>query len=359
VAQNPSLWMQHLCTFCGARFRYRTQREAQAYPCPSCGQFQPAMVALMRRDRYGLAFGIGLVLLPAPFVLLMSDWWLSQQAAMWLMAILGLHLLAWHAWAALFNPNRDTTANRRLASRRIEARALVMDNGSQGEGASATLARRDQGLMLRVALAFVGVAVIPMPEIARVVRAWPANARAAPPVAGPGERVRLYFPEHIRSLNRMWRGDGTVEIANSAQLGTSLYLVASSKSDSWASTIYESPDFEKMSRKDSQVWLEVVLPERPELAGRTIELVMSLDVTYPVEAGHSHDRRERFFKSEHRAFKCTVHLQVAPRGAASAYESMFVLGTLGGTCLLFAASIWIYAVLHAAASGRHGTLMQP
>lgn len=141
-------WIPVRCEHCGATFAYRTQRQAsgrgrsvlgldqegaktrardhavealewtlrrtvEPAPCPQCGNYQPAMVRVLRRRRRGLGWAIGIGALGIWFFWTLIAWtsstrrfWATGTSAPQVLAALVAigAVLCGYVWAAMLDP---------------------------------------------------------------------------------------------------------------------------------------------------------------------------------------------------------------------------------------------------------------
>jgi hypothetical protein len=99
--------------------RHRLRSAIDPVACPSCGLFQPSMVRSMRRRRFSLASGIGLLLAFLLLVPIASPRWLPS------VAVVSGALLVAIAWSAA-NPNSPTHRTRsRETTRGLTAEGIA------------------------------------------------------------------------------------------------------------------------------------------------------------------------------------------------------------------------------------------
>jgi len=236
-------------------------------------------------------------------------WWLWPWTASWLCrvgAVVGLVLAALHA--------RDALAQSRATRASRAAFAAVV----------------------------LGAIAIPAPEAARLIEGARANPRSFPPVAGPGDRVRLFFPDYmIFAISSRWRGTAYAKFTSATALGLSDPRVsAATRDDSWGDSI-NTTRANRNSRPT--LWVDVQLPNRPELARRTAELELDLNVSYPSGIG-------RTFQTGRARFTPKLRLQLGAGGAGARYRALFLAGSLGGAVLIVLAG----ATLHRLADPTSG-----
>jgi hypothetical protein len=95
----------------------------------------------------------------------------------------------------------------------------------------------------------------------------------------------------------------------------------------WGSTIYAKSSEKNTS---STPWVELHLPQTPELAGKTADCNIDLDVQYP-EAAYSSN-----FETVSNHMNRLTPIAFAPAGAGGKYNALWWQGTAGGMILILA-----------------------
>jgi len=284
------------------------------------------MASLLRARKYGLVFNGWLVLLAAPFFLSLAG--LSVPAGVWLTFTIAIPIAVAHVHILRGSPKPD----RELAQKRLREGTLALEEPGRRSpvwGPSLGVARSAASVV-----AALLCAAITAPEIMRHMRGWPRNANTFPPVAGPGDTVRCDFPGRISSIRGYWGGSGSAQWLGPR--GPVAWRTSSSDR-SWPETLYVRPD-EKWD--DSTVYLDVWIPDPPELAWTSVDLRLRLRIEYPWPA--MSDRYE-----VRTAEKSTVvTLRLGDARAGSFYARAFYAGTVAGTCLLFALSVAVQVMLY-------------
>ncbi|MCE9547450.1 MAG: hypothetical protein K8T25_18415 [Planctomycetia bacterium] len=271
-------WKQRTCTACGGVFSYifarkiagmgptreaaaaameanavkQVMTDASSHPCPTCGLYQPDMVAARRVTAQGWLFAVSI---PAMLLLLILNVSNTVQdnlivpAAAGIMVVVGLLQLVFDAR----RPNRDLEANRQLAQRSIERQLLRVDTpgraqqgmevpwstqGSMGSlnamGAPsvAGVSSSTGGGVVPLALFVIGLTAVLVPPIVRESRGWPFNPVAFPPIVGPGDSTRFYTQHSLRSIDGKFRAEADA-VATPKGGGAEFPLVAKSNQDNW------------------------------------------------------------------------------------------------------------------------------
>lgn len=143
---NIRFWRSHTCAACGGQFAYLMQRkivgsglspekaskkgqakaekafakEVDVLPCPSCGLYQPDMIAKRRTNRHTWIFVLAAVAFLGLLILKLTDTLRDDRVLTVAMATVALAGIAGF-FADLRNFNRDLESNRLLADRQIAA----------------------------------------------------------------------------------------------------------------------------------------------------------------------------------------------------------------------------------------------
>jgi hypothetical protein len=166
----------------------------------------------------------------------------------------------------------------------------------------------------------------------RTLRGWKANPEWVPLVVGPGDEAYVYFPDKITSVKGYWNAKPTVAVSNWRDLGLKgPQLKATSKTDSWGAQISVGSKESKTST--NALWLRLNVPPDAQLAGKTLDLDLALDVNYPELA-----MGDKFApRTSHARMRKSLALSGA--GAGAEYRSWWWGGFLGGAFLLVVPSI--------------------
>ena len=322
-AKNPSRatvalrgWKQHTCVHCGGQFQYwmerkqtrrgaskdaaresagyfahsRLRNEADWRPCPTCGLYQPEMVAARRFRLHVIVFlalscvlflsGTGLF---AAGMHMFIDGDRGAIFAPWIVAVLvGAGLFA-HLVIDLIDANRNMRANRDAAWALIDRGAMVevkVVRQVRGYGAGRRWPCRITG---EAGLIVVVLLLIPAREVMRpFVNGWPINTGCKPAVAAPGDRVKVYFPKTITSVNGFWKADGRAELLNANELnrGPESEVVVEERP---MGQVHRSQENEAHGQQ--RLWADIELPDDAKLqAGlsRSKWIYKSLGPTTPV-----------------------------------------------------------------------------
>src|SRR5262249_25627083 len=151
----------------------------------------------------------------------------------------------------------------------------------------------------------VGALALPAAEVARLAGAWPINRDFYPPVVGPGDAARLYFPEKIASIKGYWTAVATaVRATNADRLGPAGGQLTAPSPEASRGSFLTAKSSEKDSR--STPWVDVRAPDDPSLAGKSADLEVGLMAQYPAVTG------PRQFGTRESAFTRPARLAMAP-----------------------------------------------
>jgi hypothetical protein len=364
-AKNPSRatvalrgWKQHTCVHCGGQFQYwmerkqtrrgaskdaaresagyfahsRLRNEADWRPCPTCGLYQPEMVAARRFRLHVIVFlalscvlflsGTGLF---AAGMHMFIDGDRGAIFAPWIVAVLvGAGLFA-HLVIDLIDANRNMQANRDAAWALIDRGAMVEVKAGDRFAAMEPAASAGWRRIGQFCLIVVVLLLIPACEVMRLVNGWPINDGCKPVIVAPGDRVKVYFPKTITSVNGFWKADGRAELLNANELNRGPELKLSSKNDQWGKFIAPKKN---EAHGQQRLWADIELPDDAKLAGRTLQIKMDLQVVYPTTPVNFQNTQENVTH--------TVTLALAAnREAASTYMVSYWIGGMAGLILAF------------------------
>ena len=260
-------WKAHTCAGCGCRYAYlmvrkrayggstpeRATEKAQAaadraiarevdrQPCPTCGRYQPDMIAGRRRSLHGWLFLASLLATGLIAGLYLGDVIQSNRALTAAMVqVTAIALLGFLTDGR--DPNRDLEANRRKAEQEVAAqRVRTLRPGTPPAPGFRPAATRFHGL-LAAGLALAALLALALPELMRQQAGWPLNADWFPPVAGPGDEIYLYLPDSISSIKGYWTGTLTVTATVDQEPQASGFDIESStRQVDWGRSIRPSP----------------------------------------------------------------------------------------------------------------------
>ena len=351
-------WKAHTCVGCGCRYAYLMVRrlayggstperatekahaaaervlaqEVDRQPCPTCGLYQPDMIARGRR----LLHTWMLVVSPLALVLIAGLYLgdaLQSYSALAAAAGLVATVAAVGTAADFRNPNRRLEANRRVAEQELAAQRMLLLQPATVP-ASRQVSRRFHRL-LALGLAAAALLALALPEWMRQQSGWTLNPNWYPPVAGPGDVTCLYLPESITSLKGYWNGRSkvTAHVAGDRAAGDRVpqefEIASSTRQTDWGHSIQNRAS-ERSSR--ARLWVRIRLPADEEFARKPLVCTVELTVQYPV----FHDAG---FTPSVSRFQQEATLELASPLAAQAYRTWWWGGFAGGTALLLASII--------------------
>ena len=350
ASQTIHCWKQHRCAGCNALYRYLFKRQSTATAsspekaqvqlranvdklaatsvdersCPSCGAFQPDMLAQHRRTRY-LRYGwiAGTILLVAAIVSAAHGLNIPTMVIA-TVALAGL-FIAMEARAALRNFNGDLIKNRANAEAALAKGDLRLDAPGVSAQPQFDLGGRRPGSGF-VAMLALCVLVLPLSEAARLASGWPLNPNFYPPVVSPGDATTFYMPEQIASVKGYWRGKPSAEVTNAEELGLSTgALPATTNESTWSGTISVKSS-EKSSH--SSPWIKFTLPGEQTLANKVANLRLKLAAEFPQMRGTN------TYGEVRKDFTADTDLRLAASNAGGLYQGLWYGGLAGSIVLL-------------------------
>lgn len=302
----------HLCGGCGGTFSYWIRRtsvpegssdseyeiarkEAEdeivkgvdAHPCPYCGVVQPEMLAARQTNHFLAALLVGCAGIALGMFFAGGRLVTMQQGA-WI--AVGSALAAW--WLALragsFRPNDDLEANLALARKELlNGKILRGEEGRpDAEPPPHVLRPRPHEYPYGVGLYLASAAAASAVSFAPLVMGWTQNDASIPAVAGPGEPVAIPFPNSTPWGARAVKSEATARIANAAALGLA------AKDAVLFAEVYGTLE---RTKKDVGRWelldwartfgVELDLPRDPALAGKTLELDLTVSAVVKLSDG--------------------------------------------------------------------------
>jgi len=342
-------WKEHTCLNCTGRFAYLLVRKVVAqgsseleaaqnaqksaastiqtgveqHPCPTCGLYQPDMVGGRRATWHGrvLALTGGSLIVLA---ILYFAYAITANQFVWSLAVVASLMLLINLFVVLRNPNKNPQANQNLARDHIEAQELhSIQIGTTVDTPTELFSPgMSGGKKLLFATMFVGLVVIVLPEVVRIVNAWPLNDAMNPPVVGPGDEIEIRFAESVQSIKSYWAGRPTITATIVGEPNEKPFGISgASKQDVWGDQIQA-----KKSEKNSysRLWVTAIIPNRADLAGKTLQLQIKLNVTCPAMNGLM------FMNSNYDVHK-TINIQLASVKAGATYDLLWWIGfAVGG-----------------------------
>ena len=348
-------WKEHTCRFCGTPYTYELKRTARGngstpgeagsaaqknaekikatavemQPCPSCGHYQPDMIAARQslRHRWVLiaAFVLALVSL-----LLFGEDVLATATLIWLVSVLCTAVALAHWIFDWEDPNANPARNRELAQTRL-AQGILRSGGTVPAPDTRLGPQLRQSPLRRAAAACLLAAIVlaPLPELQRLARHWPCNPDVFPSVAGPGDTVRIYMDESLESVQGYWRGTTKVRLGILGERETQRFPSATTNNNTWGHSI-SAKQTEKS--KSFTPWVEFTLPSDDAFAAaRSLSCEITLSVSYP------HLTDSDSFTVETQGLSRTVALELAPPQSGQRYLRWWWSGSVLAMALLLAA----------------------
>jgi hypothetical protein len=377
VSRTIECWKKHTCTGCGGEYRYKFVRKLQAQggterkaldalqkkiesavgaevdmrPCPTCGRVQPDMVGQEKATAHTVVGVLALLICIAP-VVLGATYVLTGNVPTFLVAgVLGVAALL-QILVAFENHNRNTDKNLDKLQKYLDDGSLEQvragDTSQMGPG----IPLMRGGVLIGLVLVLLSVVLALLPFGFQTLNGLAFNADTKPDVISPGDEVKLYFTTRIDCAKNYWRSVSqeairknmpkmpgfniqlgeielpyappTVKIDNAAELGLpDLPIHASASDATWGQQMHV-----KNSQKHTHpwIWAKVTLPNDEKLAGKTIQLSVSLDVQYPSVSG------DQFFTRTDNVQQ-TFSLNMARKGEGATYGMLWWIGLAGGPVL--------------------------
>jgi hypothetical protein len=307
---------RHTCTGCGCVYRVRreitvqekarseetaakaaTKRihrqlttEPNTVACPDCGQFQPDLVGHRQAGAHGLVTLLS-VAVAVTVAVGASLFGIPNGRTGTLLA--GVAVLAAVAHIILGNRNPNAhPADNRVRSRKMEDDGeLDVTRGGDREQIRAPVGPFTRLHILGVAGVLLAIGGLLVPAAARE---RPADAVAAIRAA-PGETLELAFSDTVEVVNGLWRGTPKVTVQNPQDFGNQPpAIVAISNDATWPATVKIEAGRDRIR---PQLWAKIAIPDEDRLAGKTLELKVDLEVSYPgLDNKIVRDRRTNVWK---------------------------------------------------------------
>jgi hypothetical protein len=287
------------------------------------------MVASQRARYHWWAFWAGVPIYGLLIILVWADV-LSYSLAAILGGVCAIPLLAAHFLIDANNPNRNRDRNRKQARRLAKDGDIWVPEDRQPKELS------DQPIgtgvfsthYLCYAMLAGAVLAFFLPVGLKVVTGMKSNADWYPEVAGPGDSPYVYFKDSLSSVKKLWNAQARVTVINPADIGGPIAINATTNSDNWGNTISV-----KSSEKNSyfRPWARLQIPADPRLAGKTLQLQIDMNVTFPKVMGANQ------WQQQTQAISHRTSLTLSSSGAGMLLKMSFWVGFLGGTVLLFLA----------------------
>jgi hypothetical protein len=355
-------WKQHGCVACGGTYRYLFERSVTSRgrpgdpvetwareglarqleedfddcPCPTCGSYQPDMVARSKVTWHLTLTILAVVLLLLLLILTFSGVMPLDAAGKVTAAVAGFTAF-FQLITALSNPNRNRARNLRKIKPKLTAGTLeVVQPGDPAcpHGPPRVLTPVHLIALLAIVaapLAFYAVVAVsdenPLPR----------NAGLQPDVVGPGTEVTIPLPFSTRTYAGNWRGlSPTATVLNAAELVTPATLPASSHKQHWGKIT--AVNDKKHPFEAVKPWIRVSIPDNADLGGKTMRLKVSLEVNYPTQGGSNNAEKTTVVEKE-------VAIALAEAGTGALYRQTWDIGKWVGVgcCLLGGLALYLLA----------------
>lgn len=346
-----SVWKEHKCAKCATVYRYLFKRqmkgeggseqaaaraaeqavvhalenEVDLHPCPECGLFQPDMVASQRHTRHLWTFLASLPVYLVLLILVLCDILTLSSTAVVATGFAVLFAAA-HIGIASVNPNSDLEANRKQGRRLAKNGDIWVPEDKQPAELADKAIGSGVGTGHYACYAMLAGAVLAffLPMGLRLALGMKTNANLYPEVAGPGDSPYLYFPNKLNSVKSYWSATPAITIENAKDLGVSPTMGGTSKTDTWGTSISV-----KSNEKNGSFipWVRLQIPSDANLAGKTLQLRISLNIRSPKLSGNS-------FIDSNDTVQHAATIQLSGSGAGGMFRTLFWVGFLGGTALL-------------------------
>ncbi|HEX5273430.1 MAG TPA: hypothetical protein VFW33_23195 [Gemmataceae bacterium] len=334
-------WTEYTCVGCGGGFRYTTRRtrtQQRAWPmvkmrpCPTCGLYQPDMVG-WQRAKLHLLIACGASAVTTFLGLIGAGRGLPEWRTTWMAAAVALLAFLGQIALLFWNPNHNPGANRNKAKGLLRQGRLESLRGETPDLAKDELPRPRMGVGTAFALSALALGIVPFAsaELVRLALGWPLNREWYPAVVGPGDESRFYFPDTVSCLGPMWNGRADAELLNAGELGLGeeRFEVTTSRT-TWGKEIRFD---DKPVRAAVQPWVDLRIPDAPQLGGKDLRVKLDLVVTFPQDQG-------THFVNAQRDFTDTPVLRLADRPRAGfIYRVLCRAGTWGGAAWQLLASL--------------------
>jgi hypothetical protein len=288
-------------------YRTRARRTAEWAACPWCGGAQPDALAARKRNIH-LAITL-CTSLPAGLLLVggaeEANREVSYSLVSLVVSVLAAVGLFAHAVVARWNPNGNVTASRRPGEvvRGAEGVELI------AEGRPLPINSRSASTAPGTAIWLViGVLALPFaaaPFLLKIGFGWPTTPGVKPEVVGSGDTLRVHFVESVEAVGYLWRGDPRA------------------RSETWGRDISVQ---HVNSKTTPRPWVDVTLPDNPNLVGKTVVVKVDMAVTRPVPNAVG-------FSDVKSTMSVTQIIHVAPAGAGVWYGRSF-FACFGGAVFL-------------------------
>ena len=322
----------------------RKENDLDMVPCPVCGFYQPEMFA----ERYKTLPRVGVIVavIAGVFLLIGSGTGLdlSEKICMRYEVMLYAKLIScvlfggsflWFLWLILPYSNRNLRRNLDVSEKTGRAQVIRCRPVPTGEPAK----KLSSAIIWHFCIPFLlAIIVYCLPYgYMMTLPSDAANRDCLPRYFGPGDFVRVWFPQEIESLKGYWKstpsgymilGDGV-----GGEKERNRILTRARRNDNWSNGVrYEKKSELRNSRH--RIFVDMVLPslsDQKEIVGSKVDFHFDVKVIYPYCLGMMGFVEEEGEISE----DFTFHL--SPAGTGVQIIRMEIIGYVGGLLLLIVA----------------------
>ncbi len=307
---------RHTCTGCGCVYRVRreitvqekarseetaakaaTKRinrqlvtEPNDVACPDCGQFQPDYVGHHQSNAHGLVTLLSVAAAMAVAVAA-SVFGIPNARTGTLLAGVAVLAAAGHVVLGSRNPNAIPAENRARSRKMEDDGELDVTRSGDREQVRPPVGPFTRLHILGVCGVLLAIGGLLAPA---AVKERPTEA-AVFVRAGPGEVLDLEFSDTIEVVNGLWRGSAKVTVLNPQDFGNRPPAITAISNDAtWPANVKIDSGRDRIR---PQLWAKVTIPEEDRLAGKTLDLKVDLEVSYPgLDNKIVRDRRTNIWK---------------------------------------------------------------
>jgi hypothetical protein len=248
-------------------------------------------------------------------------------------------MAVFHLFTLFSGPNRNRQANREQAQQEVATGVLTVVSPGDPAAADRVPPRLTGANLIPTALVILAplACVVALVDQANKPEP-PVNAYLRPAIVSPGETSGCVIPNlRVEGLGP-WRGQPTVRALNAKEVGAPEKLDARGNEEQWGSEVSVwLRRFERPADQPLCPMIRLSFPNNPALAGKTLQLQVSMNMTYAVLKGR--DNFENKSASVTSTFPVTL---ATPESLKGGPVFLFALGAgcvasaLGGLwlCLL-------------------------
>jgi hypothetical protein len=319
------------------RLRKAPDSLMEKHPCPDCGLFPPQMALSSPLIHAGMAAAAliitacmaGLASTPGP------QRSTTFPGMAWVGVALFAAMAAVHVGTALYNPNRDSRANRARAAKELAAGVMHVVSPGKPPPPSGKPGR----LPATEVTALMLVLVAPLTFFSALSfrargPAVPDNPQLTPAVVSPGDEFACRMTDtRVEGIGK-WRGQPTVQVINAKEVGIQA-LQARGSDEKWGDEIHvQIPKGSRLKNEPIQPLIQVALPNNADLGGKELRLQVSMNMTYAIL--HS----DQSFVDKTSAVSSSLSVRVAPAGYTQGMYQAFMVGLAGGVLALIG-GVWL------------------